>query len=710
MLYWTYLRNEAKSSKRRKGVFIMSQKKRNDRKMKWLRLAVGAALLTGGSSVALPEMVSAADITVADGEYYGKLWGTGTDDTSDPLNGYKFPGEGTSGNTVTFSGFASLGYPSHASGGGSATENVTGNTITIGNSTFEGDIIGGFSWGNTPVEISGNTVIIGEGTQPAGSGLSVYGGYSYDENDMIKDNTVNILTAIQLANLKGGNITGSGNTLNIAATDVKADSFGNFNTINFLLPSGSAGKTMLTVNNDAVDLQGVDVGIGLQTGASFNNGESVNLISATNGLSNAPTGTKTTITSSTAASLITDKQYNFTLSTNDNTLVAAYAGEAEVPANGEGGSSSEGNSSSTEASSSTETISSSESGSASVSISGAEDTAISAETIKNSQRLKSLVETQAAVVTVLNSGADMLTSAGVTQATASATAADSRGQFAPFAAMGGSNLRAKSGSHVDTKGYGIDIGFAREIKKGQNTYLIAPVVEYGRGSYDSYQDNGIKADGKSSFWGVGVLGRQTNAKGVYYEASLRAGRTKSDYKGYLVDRQAEYDSESNYLAGHLGWGMIKKVNAKNTLDTYVKFFYTQQDGDKVKVKINGGAASDEISFATVEIKRLRIGARLTHKVNDSSHLYGGLAYQGELDGKARATYRGSETAAPVATKARLGRHLELNVASVLGSGDAQREGRIRVGVAAVVGQLVGGVAVVPAVDGSSEVVSLLDVQ
>ena len=625
MLYWTYLRNEAKSSKRRKGVFIMSQKKRNDRKMKWLRLAVGAALLMGGSSVALPGMASAADITVADGEYYGKLWGTGTDDTSDPLNGYKFPGEGASGNTVTFSGFTALTWPLHASGGGSATENVTGNTITIGNSTFEGDIIGGFSWGDTPVEISGNTVIIGEGTQPAGSGLSVYGGYSYDAKDTIKDNTVNILTAIQLENLKGGNITGSGNTLNIAATDVKADSLGNFNTINFLLPSGSAGKTMLTVNNDAVDLQGVDVGIGLQTGASFNNGESVNLITATNGLSNAPTGTKTTITSSTAASLITDKQYNFTLSTNDNTLVAAYAGEAEVPAGGEGGSSSEGGS---------------------ASISGAEDTAISAETIKNSQRLKSLVETQAAVVTVLNSGADMLTSAGVTQATAAATAADSRGQFAPFAAMGGSNLRAKSGSHVDTKGYGIDIGFAREIKKGQNTYLIAPVVEYGRGSYDSYQDNGIKADGKSSFWGVGVLGRQTNAKGVYYEASLRAGRTKSDYKGYLVDRQAEYDSESNYLAGHLGWGMIKKVNAKNTLDTYVKFFYTQQDGDKVKVKINGGAASDEISFGTVESKRLRIGARLTHKVNDSSHLYGGLAYQGELDGKARATYRGSETAAP----------------------------------------------------------------
>lgn len=641
MLYWTYLRNEAKSSKRRKGVSVMSQKKRNDRKMKWLRLAVGAALLTGGSSVALPGMASAAEATIQGGE--GDFYSSVGEKFSIAHEGWDekwysvFGDDASTGNTITVTNFTAPGYDLRIAGGYGAGGKVSGNKIITTNSTLRGILSGGYN--SADGEVSGNVVTLGEGTKVAdGASLQVFGGYSYTESqENVKNNTVNILTSIQLDALKGGenkiyNAGKNGNTLNVAAKNVSTNYFDGFENINFFLPSDIAsGDTMLSINNggQATSLDGVKVGVAMQAGAALNKNDSVKLIVNDNGLSNAPTAlteiAKENITMAAPSGLITDKEYTFSLSSTDNALVATVDNIAEKAASDEGGSSSEGGS---------------------ASISGAEDTAISAETIKNSQRLKSLVETQAAVVTVLNSGADMLTSAGVTQATAAATAADSRGQFAPFAAMGGSNLRAKSGSHVDTKGYGIDIGFAREIKKGKNTYLIAPVVEYGRGSYDSYQDNGIKADGKSSFWGVGVLGRQTNAKGVYYEASLRAGRTKSDYKGYLVDRQAEYDSESNYLAGHLGWGMIKKVNAKNTLDTYVKFFYTQQDGDKVKVKINGGAASDEISFGTVESKRLRIGARLTHKVNDSSHLYGGLAYQGELDGKARATYRGSETAAP----------------------------------------------------------------
>ena len=68
-----------------------------------------------------------------------------------------------------------------------------------------------------------------------------------------------------------------------------------------------------------------------------------------------------------------------------------------------------------------------------------------------------------------------------------------------------------------------------------------------------------------------------------------------------------------------------------------------------------------------------------------------------------------QTAAPVAAKTALGRHLELDVAAILSSGDAHLEGRILVRVAAVVGQLVGRVGVVPAIDGTSEVVGCLDV-
>ncbi|MBQ5418784.1 MAG: autotransporter domain-containing protein, partial [Selenomonas sp.] len=239
----------------------------------------------------------------------------------------------------------------------------------------------------------------------------------------------------------------------------------------------------------------------------------------------------------------------------------------------------------------------------------------------------------------------MLADAGFEQAGAAAVAADSAGKFAPFAAMGGSSLRAESGSHVDTKGFGLNVGFAKEVRRGQSTYLFGPVVEYGRGSYDSYQDNGIKADGSSSYWGVGLLGRQTNDDGVYYEGSLRLGKVKADYSGNLVDRTAEYDSSSKYWAGHLGLGRVYKLKGSNSLDGYVKCFFSHQDGDTVTVNLNNGT-TDEISFSSTESQRFRIGARLSHQVNPESSVYGGLAYQYETQGESRATYHGFDTAAP----------------------------------------------------------------
>ena len=615
----------------------MSQKKREDRKTKWLRLAVGTALLAGISGAALPDYAEAAEATVqgAEGDFYssvGEKFSISHEGWDEKWYSV-FADDASTGNTITFSNFTAPGYDLRVAGGYGAGGTVTGNKVIVTNSTLRGILAGGYN--SADGEVSGNVVTLGEGTKVAdGAALQVFGGYSNtDSQENVKNNTVNILTAIQLDALKGSentiyNAGKNGNTLNVAAKGVSANYFDCFENINFLLPADIAGgDTMLTINNagNATDLGGVKIGAAMQSGAVLNKNDSVNLIINPNGLSNAATEltdiSKENITMAAPNGLITDKKYTFSLSSTDTALVATVANVEETAAGGESGTGSE-------------------------SISGAEDSSVTADTIKNSQRLKSLVETQVAAITVLNSGADLLTGAGVTQASAAASSEDSHGQFAPFAAMGGSNLRVNSGSHVDTKGYGIDIGFARKVKKGDNTFLIAPIVEYGRGNYDSYQDNGIKADGKSSFWGAGVLGRQTNARGVYYEASLRAGRTKSDYNGRLLDRQAEYDSESNYIAGHLGWGLVKKVSAKNTLDSYVKFFYTRQDGDKVNVKLNGGAVSDEISFNTVESKRLRIGARLTHQINDNSIFYGGIAYQGELDGEARATYRGSETAAP----------------------------------------------------------------
>lgn len=259
---------------------------------------------------------------------------------------------------------------------------------------------------------------------------------------------------------------------------------------------------------------------------------------------------------------------------------------------------------------------------------------------------KSPVETRAASVTLLNIGSDFMATQGFEQAANAVALEMAQVQkeggpealkvgFTPFAAIGGANLRVNSGSHVDIKSWGINVGFAREVANAQGKLLFGPVVEYGSGSYDSYV-NAVSASGNSSFYGLGMLARQQNNDGLYYEGSLRFGRAKSDYSS----GGQNYDSSSNYLAGHLGLGKVFAVSKQNTLDTYLKYFYTHQNSDTVTF------AGAPLAFDAVDSHRLRIGTRLTHHVNDKNNFYGGLAYQYEFGGDVRATYNGAATPSP----------------------------------------------------------------
>ncbi len=566
------------------------------------------------------EAVDNNDVTISDGEVKSDVYGGKAVSSA-------------SGNKVTMNGgqVDNNVYGGYTTGADAKADN---NTVTVNEGTVGNSIYGGYSEQGS---VSGNTVNVNGKAALTGGWAKVIGGFSAMKDAAVTDNTVNLIDVdgMSLGNLQGGAVEyvdasgatqydGAGNVSNntvnfVASKNISTHYFSGFSTANFYLSKDIAnGDTVLTVSDGDVNLDGMNVGVAAPYGLDkLQEKDSVNLIktsenklSGTPTKSEAPTDT-TKVSFLTPANLMTDKKYDFSLSTTSDALVATLDSIGGTEANNVSG-----------------------------------DRSNDAEVVKNSQRVKSLVETQAAAVTVLNSGTDLLTGSGFTQAKVAAGAAEG-GKFAPFAAMGGSNLRAESGSHVDTKGYGIDVGFAREIKKGSKTYLLAPVVEYGRGNYDSYQDNGIKASGKSSFWGIGMMARQTNDKGVYYEGSFRAGRISSDYSGQLsAVTYADYDSDSNYWAGHLGWGRVSQLAGNNSLDTYVKYFYNHQDGETVDVKINGGALTDQIAFDAVESQRLRLGVRFTHAVNDSNSLYAGLAYQLETKGEARATYRGNETAAP----------------------------------------------------------------
>lgn len=242
---------------------------------------------------------------------------------------------------------------------------------------------------------------------------------------------------------------------------------------------------------------------------------------------------------------------------------------------------------------------------------------------------KSPVETQSAALTMLNLGHDLLTTAGYENA-ALAVDGEEEGSVNPFITMSANNQKLDTGSHVDLKAWNMNLGFAKKINNNSGKLIIAPVIEYGRGSYDSYLDNGTHGDGDAHFWGAGLMAKQLNDDGLYYEGSLRAGRMSTDYQS-AVAGGIKYDSDATYYAAHLGMGKVVQLNDKDTIDYYGKLFYTRQQGDKVTV--GTGATYD---FDATTSLRTRLGARYTHQLSEKNAFYAGLAWQHEFDGESNA--------------------------------------------------------------------------
>lgn len=259
-----------------------------------------------------------------------------------------------------------------------------------------------------------------------------------------------------------------------------------------------------------------------------------------------------------------------------------------------------------------------------------------------SEKSKSVVETQVASLAGVITSADLLSNAGFSNASQAVQQSNAEGgsarEMVPYAAVGYGNMRQESGSHVDVQGSAFNIGFAKEVKNGSGKLLFGPMIEYGRGSYESYLDDGTKGDGNTQNFGLGVMARQNNDNGTYYEGSLRYGKLTSNYNS--GDLGADYDTDANYWGAHLGLGKVFQLNDKNSIDTYCKFFYTNQGSSSANILGNN------VEFDAVKSKRSRLGFRFNHATSDVRSIYAGLAWQHEFDGSACATVDGFSAPSP----------------------------------------------------------------
>ena len=261
------------------------------------------------------------------------------------------------------------------------------------------------------------------------------------------------------------------------------------------------------------------------------------------------------------------------------------------------------------------------------------------------EQTKALSEGLIGGLSLVTMGADFIAGQGMGKAVSAAQGSG----FGVYGGVSGGSMRINSGSNVDLKSGSLLTGFAwsGELTPGRLTSGV--FVEYGNGSYDTYNSfrnaASVKGEGDVYHVGGGLLGRMDFKNNAYLEGSLRAGSLHNKYKNAnLVGnrvRGAKYDSSTPYYGLHLGVGTILNVGTKNNLDLYGKYFWTQVQGDSVKL-----SSGEKVKFKDMDSQRLRGGLRLSHATSETISHYIGAAYEYEFSGKAKGSVFGYDIDAP----------------------------------------------------------------
>ena len=565
---------------------------------------------------------------------------TGVDHNEVHING------GTVGTYIDPSTGFTVTHAAKVYGGYGAT--ATDNTVEILAGTLTGSVYGGYATtAGTPAttvasptaEVSAlrnNKVTLRDGVTVTGN---VYGGYAAaNASNMTAatdSNTIDLYKAVIDGTIYGGMaqnatgqqvVSGKNNTLAVHARGAKADDFVGVQNLRFYVPEGTTAadkETMLTLNNvthdlnagGEKDLSNVHIGVALAgTRPSLKVGDAVSLMKVY----------KDNTTDATHAVAITSDTPLVNKATGMQGISLRYGFDL-LTREAEAGSGKNNELYATVTSAS-----------------------VNPDT-------KSLVETRAASLAFLTSGSDLLTDAAMTAAmeVAATPASESQAgrarvdgapkEYRMWAVQNVSSMRLNSGSHVDAKGWGLNLGFAKQRVSGRNTLTYGPFVEYGKGSYDSYLDDGLHGSGNMDYLGVGVMAKSQSENGAYVEGSVRVGRVKSDYAGTIDNTHTTYDSSSTYYAGHLGVGQEKQLKNGNTIDTYAKYFFTHQGGDTAKL-----STGEVYDFDAADSHRIRFGTRYTSKKGDAS-FYTGLAYEYEFGNDIAASFEGYNTPSPSLT-------------------------------------------------------------
>ena len=531
--------------------------------------------------------------------------------------------------------------------------NAHNNTVLIGkNAKVAGIIIGG----NALTTANNNTVVLDKGFHIGGVG----GGSAQSESS---NNTVTLFAGTVDKNIVGGtSFNSKGNVLNLGTAregiemnKLTAEEVLNFDTINFYLPENVRhNDTALNLSTLYLDLGNTTMNAYVPGNANLHSGDVVHLIKAKDGLYWSGKGNVyqgITLTHDLASIALTEDNKNLDLTfkrnNQQNTTPVTDATTKPVENNNTTGTPTKPvvNTNTTETATKP-VVNTNSTETASKPVVNTNTTATINNPVVNTDtapittvnpKTKSLVQGRLVAPALVNNGASYL-AGGLNSLYQDANLNQTGANESGFVQAGATDRDITTGSYVNLKGVTLDAGYAWNKPSVSGNWLYGVAAEYGYSHYTTHLDDGTKGKGKAWNLGANVFSNYLWNNGLYAQVSLRAGHVWNDYRSddfvHANGTGVRYKSNANYLASHVGFGKVWQLGENNSLDTYVKYFYSHTSGDEAKL-----SSGETYHFSSVRSKRGRVGVQYNHNLNNLG-MHFGVAYEREWNGDVRAQYQG----------------------------------------------------------------------
>ena len=525
--------------------------------------------------------------------------------------------------------------------------NAHNNTVVLGeNAKVAGNIIGG----SALTKANNNTVVLHKGFHIGGVG----GGSAQNESS---NNTVTLFAGTVDNNIAGGtSFHSKGNVLNLGTAKegiemnkLKAEEVLNFDTINFYLPDNVRhNDTVLNLSTSYLQLGNTTMNAYVPGNANLHSGDVVHLIKANDGLfwsgkGNVYQGITLAHDLASIALTADNKNLDLTFKRSNQQKITPVTDSKTKPVVNTSTTATKPvvntNTTATKPAVNTNTtankpvVNTNTTETTTKPVVNADATPVTAVNPKT----KSLVQGRLVAPALVNNGASYL-AGGLNSLYQDANLSQVGANESGFVQAGTADRDITTGSYVNLKGLTLDAGYAWNKPSVSGNWLYGVAAEYGYSHYTAHLDDGTKGKGKAWNLGANVFSNYLWNNGLYAQVSLRAGRVWNDYRSddfiHANGTGVRYKSNANYLASHVGFGKVWQLGENNSLDTYVKYFYSHTSGDEAHL-----SSGETYHFSSVRSKRGRVGVQYNHNLSNLG-MHFGVAYEREWNGDVRAQYQG----------------------------------------------------------------------